>query len=41
LYRLQAELDAMKQRGEIGTQMMQLELLIAQLEEQLRNNGNR
>ncbi len=41
LHRLQAELEIMKQRGETGTHVMQLELMIAQLEEQLRNNGNR
>jgi hypothetical protein len=38
LHRLQAELAEMKQRGETGTLMLQLERLIAQLEEQLRNN---
>jgi hypothetical protein len=41
LHRLQAELEIMKQRGETGTHVIQLELMIAQLEEQLRNNGNR
>ncbi len=41
LHRLQAELEIMKQHGETGTHVMQLELMIAQLEEQLRNNGNR
>jgi hypothetical protein len=38
LHRLRAELAEMQQRGETGTLMLQLERLIAQLEEQLRNN---
>ena len=38
LHRLREELAEMKQRGETGTLMLQLERLIAQLEEQLRNN---
>ena len=41
LPRLRAELAELKQRGESGTDVMQLELTIAYLEEQLRNNGNR
>lgn len=41
LHRLQAELAELKQRGETGSHVLQLELMIAQLEEQLRNNGNR
>lgn len=41
LPRLQAELAELKQRGEIGTHVMQIERMIAQLEKQLRNNGNR
>jgi len=39
LHRLREELAEMKQRGETGTLMIQLERLIAQLEEQLRNNN--
>ncbi len=39
LHRLRAELAEMKQRGETGTLMLQLERLITQLEEQLRNNN--
>ena len=41
LHRLRAELEMMKQHGEVGTHVIQLELLIAQLEEQLRNKDNR
>jgi hypothetical protein len=41
LPRLRAELAELKQRGESGTDVMQLELTIAYLEEQLRNNGKR
>jgi len=39
LPRLRAELAEMKQRGEIGTHVIQLELTIAYLEKQLRNNN--
>lgn len=41
LPRLRAELDEMKQQGEIGTHVTQLELMIAYLEKQLRKNDNR